>query len=263
MAVTFLTNEDESRILGQTAPGGYGWGETKAADMPDGDANNALTTGLYRATTDTANTPQNCRLVFTQAASSGNIYQTAYCDGGVAWRANDHDSWSEWEWISKQKKTYELIATITVAPDADGNLPQHVIFSADSNGEAFALSDFIIKAKAGFVDGSKSTLYMAVNNGNSVFANSAIPGMTAVAERFSVFFRSQEDGCILAAHTNISYSNSLYDPASNIVATRIIAPFNMSNFYGLPVKKVDLYTSLGDTKAWVEGSTFELWGVRT
>lgn len=162
MAVTFLTNEDETRILGLTAPGGYGWGEAKAAAMPDGDANNALTTGLYRATDKTANTPADCRLVFTQAVSSGYIYQTAYCDSGIAWRENDHNSWGEWEWITQnvkyipQKLTDEqktqARTNIGAANGewkliASGEIAEDVVSYAvtkDNSGQAFSLNEVYI-----------------------------------------------------------------------------------------------------------------------
>ncbi|MBQ7817728.1 MAG: hypothetical protein IJ388_02900 [Oscillospiraceae bacterium] len=259
MAVTFLTNEDESRILDLTAPSGYGWGETKAAAMPGGDANNALATGLYRATVNTANTPANCRLVFTQAANSGYIYQTAYCDGGVAWRTNDHNSWGEWEWISKKEKTYVRIATITVTPDTDGSLPQHVIFSADSNGNAFQLTDFVIRAHAGFVDGNKSTLSMDVNGGDSVISNGPVGSITADRRSFNIFFRQEEDGLKRVEYTSSGSANTAYNAQANNIS-RLIPP--MSAIATLPITSIDLYTAAGDTKAWVEGSTFELWGVR-
>ena len=48
------------------------------------------------------------------------------------------------EEVKSSEKVYEKIATITVAPAADGSLPQHVIFSADSEGNPFELTDFII-----------------------------------------------------------------------------------------------------------------------
>lgn len=108
-SVTFLTNEDEGRFVEQFAPGGYGWGEAKAAAMPDGDANNALETGLYRAG-KAVNTPDDCVLVFTQAVSTGCVYQTAYCaDGKMAMRIFDHDFWSEWNYLNSTQGQGEAI----------------------------------------------------------------------------------------------------------------------------------------------------------
>ncbi|MBQ8768959.1 MAG: hypothetical protein IJZ15_04880 [Oscillospiraceae bacterium] len=259
MAVTFLTNEDESRILGLAAPSGYGWGETKAATMPDDDANSALTTGLYRATSDNANIPENCQLVFTQAASSGYIYQTAYCDGGIAWRTNDHSSWSAWKWISERKKSYEHIATITVAPDADGNLPQYVTFSVDSLGSAVELTDFMVKAYAGFADGNQSTLSMKVN-GSSVISNGVIGSISTTCRSFNIFFRLEDGGFKRVEYTSSSLSETSYNPQTAIEQSRLIPP--ISTVADVPITKIEIFTNAGTTKAWVEGSTFELWGVR-
>lgn len=163
------------------------------------------------------------------------------------------------EAVGKQK-VYEHIATITVAPDTDGNLPQHVIFSADSDGNPFELTDFVIRAKATFSDWSKSSLYMTVNNGYSVFSNSKITGMTASLLKFTIFVRQESDGFIRAEHTEVSYASGFYDPSTIIRESRLISP--MSGLNILPTKQIDLHTLVGDTKAWAEGSTFELWGVR-
>ena len=111
-----LTAENLNKMeeaLEAAAPGGYGWGETTAAKIPDDDADMALATGLYRTTTDTVNTPDNCNLVFALAVSSGFVYQTAYCtDGTVSMRINDHDNWSEWERISGSQESAETIARL-------------------------------------------------------------------------------------------------------------------------------------------------------
>lgn len=160
------------------------------------------------------------------------------------------------------KKVYEQIATITVTADADGNLPQHVIFSADSEGNPFELTDFIVQARAGFVDGSKSGLYMSVNKNRLAIGNSAVSGISATPRSFTIFYRQENDGSVRAEHTVSGSSTSFYNPASSILESRVAAPEVMTGFAGKTVTKIDLYTLTGDTKAWVEGSTFELWGVR-
>jgi len=287
MAVTFLTNEDEARILAQAdadkllltqqeltdaqklqartnigaAPAGYGWGETMAATMPDGDANNALTTGLYRAMITTANVPARCNLIFVQAAFGSIIYQTAYCDDGTLMRVRDHGLWSEWKPIGGSEKVYEHIATITVAPDADGSLPQHVIFTADSEGNAFELTDFMVKAYAGFVDGSASTLNVAVN-GKNVISGSVIPSISATLRGFNVFFRQESDSFVRAEHTTSVANANMYNPAGKIATSFLVPTMSVSEYGYMPVSKVDMFTQAGTTKAWVEGSTFELWGIR-
>ena len=241
------------------APSGYGWGETKAATIPDNDANNALATGLYRATNTTVNVPALCNLIFTQAAFGGIIYQTAYCDSGVLMRLCDHDFWSEWKPIGESEKVYEHIATITVVPDTDGALPQHVIFTTDSNGNTFELTDFMIHAHAGFVDGAQSTLYMNVNNAGAI-VNGAVGSISSSPRSFNIFFRSEDGGFKRVEYTSSMASNAVFNAQAAIEQSRLIPP--MFAIAELPITKIDIFTSTGTNKQWVEGSTFELWGVR-
>lgn len=286
MAVTFLTNEDKTQIQeaaaagkllyeAQTltdsqkaqarenigaAPDGYGWGKKSAAVLPGGDANNAVMTGLYIAGSNAVNVPANCKLIFTQAANNAFTYQMAYCtDGTAAMRMLDHDVWDSWSVFHQNAKTYEKIAAITVAPDADGSLPKHVIFSQDQGGKAFALTDFMIKAYAGFADGNKSTLYMNVN-GSGVITNGAIGSISTACRSFQIFFRREENGFKRVEYTSSMMSDGYYNPQAGIENSRLIPP--VSTVAALPVTNVDLYTETGDTKAWVDGSTFELWGIR-
>lgn len=286
MEVTFLTNEDEKRILDQAeagkllytaqtltdsqkaqargnigaAPAGYGWGEQMAAGLPGNDADNAQTTGLYLTGSGAANVPENCKLIFMQAVSSGYAFQTAYCtDGTVAMRMYDHGRWESWKPVHQNAKIYEKIATITVTPSEDGSLPKHVIFSSDSSGESFALTDFMIKAYAGFADGSKSSLYMSVN-GNGVIANGGIGSISSSCRGFNIFFRQEENGFKRVEYTSSVLADGYYNAQTFIENSRLIPP--ISTMAVSPVTNVDLYTETGDTKAWVEGSTFELWGIR-
>lgn len=161
-----------------------------------------------------------------------------------------------------EEKVYEKIATITVTPDADGSLPQYVTFTADSNGNPFELTDFIVQARAGFVDGNKSGLYMSVNNNKLVIGNSAVTGISTALRSFTIFYRLESDGSVRAEHTVSGSSATFYNPANAINESRVILPAVMTGFMVPTVTKIDLYTLVGDTKAWVEGSTFELWGVR-
>jgi hypothetical protein len=286
MGVTFLTNEDERRILDQTeagkllytaqtltdsqkaqargnidaAPAGYGWGEQAAAGLPGNDANNAVKTGLYLAGSSAANVPENCKMIFMQAVNGGYDFQTAYCtDGTVAMRMHDHGEWESWKPVYQNAKAYEKIATITVAPGEDGSLPKHVIFSSDSSGKSFALTDFMIKAYAGFADGSKSSLYMNVN-GNGVITNGGIGSISSGCRGFNIFFRQEDKGFKRVEYTSSALSDGYYNAQTVIENSRLIPP--ISTMAVLPVTDVDLYTETGDTKAWVEGSTFELWGIR-
>ena len=210
MAVTFLTNEDETRILEETEAG---------------------------------------KLLYTQQTLT---------DAQKAQARENIGAVSAQEVLLSGKKTYKQIATITVAPDADGSLPKHVIFSVDSNGNPFQLTDFMVKAYAGFVDGGKSSLYMNVN-GSIVIANGAIGSIDVQCRHFSVFLRQEEGGFKRVEYTSSGKTDMLFNAQTMVDNSRLIPP--MSTIADAPITSVDLYTETGDTKAWVEGSTFELWGV--
>lgn len=160
-----------------------------------------------------------------------------------------------------KSKVYEHIATITVAPAEDGSLPQYVTISADSEGKPFELSDFIIKAHAGFASGNKSTLYMDVNGGLTI-ANGAVGSIGTSCRYFTIFCRTEADGCIRAENTASTQTDIWYNAQADIASSRLIPPMHAS--IKPPFTKVRLYTLLptDGAKAWVEGSKFELWGVR-
>ncbi len=172
------------------------------------------------------------------------------------------------EWLASLKgadgdittKVYEHIATITVTPDEDGSLPQYVTFSADSEGNAFELTDFYVHAHAGQTDGATSTLYMSVN-GNTVLGNASVGFQSASLRSSTVAFRHDEsDGFLTILATESMLANGVWNSQSNVKKQVAIPPSDAEPFS--PVTKVGLYTLLGTNKTWVEGSTFELWGVR-
>lgn len=211
MLITFLTNEDENRILG---------------------AANAE------------------KVLFTpQLLTEEEKLQARENIGAV----------SAEEVAMSRQKTYQKIATITAQANADGSLQKHVIFSVDSNGNPFQLTDFIVKAYAGFVDGGKSTLYMNIN-GSPVIANGVIGSIATACRCFNIFFRQEDSGFKRVEYTESMISDSYYNPQAAIGGSRLIPP--MSAIADAPITNIDLYTETGDTKAWIEGSTFELWGVR-
>ena len=156
-------------------------------------------------------------------------------------------------------KEYEIINTITVLPDTDGTLPQHVIFSTDSEGNPFELTDFMVRCYAGFADGSKSTLYMQVNE-DSVIANGAISSISSSLRGFMIYYRTDSDGFKTAKYTSSTAKELWFDAQAPIQATRILPP--LTPVGNPPITNIDLYTATGTTKAWVEGSTFKLYGVR-
>ena len=157
-----------------------------------------------------------------------------------------------------EPKVYEHIATITVVDDGDGPMPQHVVFSSNEDNP-FELTDFMVKCNAGFVDGNKSTLYIAVNDA-TVLSNGAITSISNSLRCFFVYYRVESDGFKRVEYTSSGLSANDFNPACGIGGTRLIPSFITTG--NPPITKIDLYTNTGDNHAWVEGSTFELWGVR-
>lgn len=156
------------------------------------------------------------------------------------------------------EKTYEKIATITVTADK-GELPKYVIFMEDSNGDSFSLTEFMIKANAGFVAGNKSTLYMTVN-GSGVITNGAVGSISSTLRCFHIYFRKESNGFKRVEYTASMMGDTYYNAQASIENSRLIPP--TATVAAQPVTSIALYTEIGDTKAWVEGSTFELWGIR-
>ncbi|MBQ6996883.1 MAG: hypothetical protein IJO72_02550 [Oscillospiraceae bacterium] len=211
MKVTFLTNEDETRIL-------------------------------------SAATAES--VLFTEQALTETQKSQARANIGAISLADIPESGN---------KTYEKIATITAAPAEDGSLPRYMVFSVDDAGNSFALTDFMVKAYAGFADGNKSTLYMTVNN-QAVITNGTVGSISAACRYFNIFYRQEENGFRRVEYTGSAASDAYFNAQCAIDVSRVIPP--MSSISSQPVSTISLYTDLGDTKAWVEGSTFELWGIR-
>lgn len=157
------------------------------------------------------------------------------------------------------KPNWEHIATITVTPDADGSLPTKVVFSADNNNEAFALTSFYIFSYAGFTD-ADSTLYINVGN-RGVITNCSNLKHTSLRYN-SILYRQMPDGCIEVAVSQSGSGASKFNAQSPMGYQNIITPISENYEQYAEVKSITLYTGLGANKTWLDGSTFELYGVR-
>ena len=155
-----------------------------------------------------------------------------------------------------RKKVYELISSVTLE---EGDPKGRVTFMEDSNGNPFELTDFIIQANAGFVDGSQSTLYMNVNGGG-VIVNGAIPSIGTTLRGFNIYFRQEADGFKRVEYTASMIGTNIYNAQSAIANSRLSPP--MVTFVDPAITKIEIFTSTGTTKEWVVGSTFTLYGVR-
>lgn len=93
------------------------------------------------------------------------------------------------------KKVFERIATITVAPDTDGSLPQYINFTEDKDGVPLELESFYVNMVAGMTDGAESSFCANINNVN-VLSNAPVGFAKDVQRGASFRFRKNYDGFI-------------------------------------------------------------------
>ena len=157
------------------------------------------------------------------------------------------------------QKNYELIATIKVTPDVDGNLPTSIIFTEDSNGYPFELTDFFLVMTAGCTDGNTG-LYLNANN--STVMGNVIVGFKSDGLRVSTFYFNCNKDIITVSVSTSNAAPYWYSNQLGMVRTLNI-PLKAPTAYNLfPVTTVSVTAPLGNAKTWIDGSNFELWGVR-
>ena len=157
------------------------------------------------------------------------------------------------------QKNYELIATIKVTPDVDGNLPTSIIFTEDSNGYPFELTDFFLVMTAGCTDGNTG-LYLNANN-STVMGNVTV-GFKSDGLRVSTFYFNCNKDIITVSVSTSNAAPYWYSNQLGMVRTLNI-PLKAPTAYNLfPVTTVSVSAPLGNAKTWIDGSNFELWGVR-
>ena len=160
---------------------------------------------------------------------------------------------------SKQKN-YELIATITVAPDENGNLPTSIIFTQDSKGNPFELTDFFLSMVLGVTDGSSAMIRFNVN-GKLTFG-SVKAGLDKTLKSWYINYMNLGSGTLC-----IAPNNAVAWPAHADAGNPYVSGFNgnilLPTFPGYdPVTMVDIMIMEGTTKTFIEGSEFKLYGVR-
>ena len=162
------------------------------------------------------------------------------------------------------KKEYELINTITVAPDTDGSLPKEVIFSADSEGNSFDLDNFFINMYGKLVGSGNISIGHYPFNTRGYLLHNVSLGFSADDFKKAVFaFRTELDGSVnLTLSGVVSKAISGYYSAQiNGVRNVMVTPNDKKNSNFASVHKVSVYVSGTDT-TWAEGCKFELWGIR-
>ena len=158
-------------------------------------------------------------------------------------------------------KTYELIATIKVTPDENGNLPTSVIFSKDSSGNSFELTDFCVAMVLGATDGSNARFNVYVN-GLGVWGTANIYLVADSLKAYYICYIDTEAGKLCIAPTQTSAVTVYPQMASinyNTFKGNIVAP----HFEGYsPVREIKFALSSGTAKTFIANSEFKLYGVR-
>lgn len=168
--------------------------------------------------------------------------------------------------VGEAPKNYELIATITVSPDENGTLPTSIIFSADSNGNNFELTDFYVRASLGATDGTSARVAFLVN-GNYVsgtYSFSSTLSATTLKQWYMQWINfGGNNGAVLLMPNQTVGNSSAYPQNStsntSVLNGGLILP-SFSKYF--PVKKIEIRITAGTQKTFIEGSKFELWGVR-
>ena len=166
-------------------------------------------------------------------------------------------------------KVFEHIATITVSPAEDGSLPTSIVFSADSEGKPFELTDFYINMLVGATDGGSATF--GVRGKNAGNYRYMIGGLFSIGLQSSLrksYFQyiydpisqtGRADVCPTVAASSIFPSTNVGD----VRGTVVIPPYAYQEYTKpLNMRTVEIFMQGGTAKTWVSGSTFELYGVR-
>ena len=157
-------------------------------------------------------------------------------------------------------KNFELIATQTVSPDTDGNLPNAIEFVLDEG-----LTDFYLLATTKIT--ASSPLRLAIND-ISMWGNGTVSGLNSTTNTSMFYWNIQylsfgeDKGGVISApkqsSTIRSPQGNYYDDYSVYVPPTDILD-KKANIDNITKIKLSLLTS-GVT--FVNGSTFELWGVK-
>lgn len=171
------------------------------------------------------------------------------------------------EITTEDNVNWELINTITVTPDADGSLPQSIIFSEDSEGNPLELDAFYINAVAGATDGSAARVSVTIEtdakkDGLGIIGNMNLSLQDSSTRRFYVQFVKNKEWRYAEASAMSSIVSTLNYPSGNIASTprQVIPPYSYDKVD--TIKKVEVKIIVGTAKTWIAGSTFELYGVR-
>lgn len=163
------------------------------------------------------------------------------------------------ELSDNKPKVFEEIATVTVAPDDNGDLPTKISITKDKDGNSFNLSDVYCETLIGMTDYSKGRFYVLAG-GLALIGNAYLDLRNETLRRWCFRYDSfgEGNGGICTA------------PSSAVATTAQIPSANNFNLYGQPIppgKEININTvefvgQVGEPKTFMEGTTITLWGVR-
>ena len=171
----------------------------------------------------------------------------------------------------EKPKKFELLGTVTVTPDTDGALPSVVTISGiDDNGEAIEFTDFYVNCLIGISDTSKK-IALFVNSKHNIMGNYALPGVKSdVVRRWAFRYDSygENNGGIFTAPATSLAATSSY-PNNNVSNSIMVvlppkikeAAYQYNSFTNVTIQVGSLTGEVPDA-TFIDGTTFELWGVR-
>lgn len=162
--------------------------------------------------------------------------------------------------FTPKEKNYELIATIKVAPDENGDLPTSIVFTQDDNGKPFELTDFYLSMVLGATDGSAARVRLDIND-KMVFGNTPISLNTSLRGWYINYMDLGSGKLCIAPSTSIGITYHATTGNANYTgfAGAILSPI----FEGYsPVTKIKFQNAAGTTKTFINNSEFKLYGVR-
>lgn len=156
-------------------------------------------------------------------------------------------------------KVFEEIATITVTPDDNGDLPTKISITKDKDGNSFNLSDVYCETLIGMTDYSKGRFYVLAG-GLTLIGNAYLDLRNETLRKWCFRYDSFGDG----------NGGICTAPGAAIATTAQLPSANNSNLYGQPIpagkeiniNKVEFIGQVGEPKTFMEGTTITLWGVR-
>lgn len=161
---------------------------------------------------------------------------------------------------SKQKN-FEHIATIKVSPDENGDLPTWITFSADSDGNAFELTDFCLTMKLGATDGNNARVALQVN-GLNVFGNANIYLSATGLAAWYINYIDLGAGKLCIAPTQAAGTILVPNINLNTFKGGVIPAVTPNGYNYELITKIQFYIIGGTAKTFIEGSEFKLYGVR-